>query len=186
MQSAVDSLVSRRARRSHRNEYRSPFSAQLAGKTSLGPSEDHSPARHFPVENHTSARSTKTSSDTRCDAPRSSASEAGLPGMADLRDAGDDHRNRVERDRLHVPFRARPLQRSEWRVVAKPRNRANEMRFPASREADDNAQRCHHAAEARTGSPAERKHAERSSLREDWIGVFRKQRAGVVQARGSA
>jgi hypothetical protein len=30
----------------------------------------------------------------------------------------------------------------------------NEMRFPASREADGNAKRCHRAAEARTANPA--------------------------------
>ena len=49
------------------------------------------------------------------------------------------HRNRVERDGLHARFRGRHVCESESRVAAKPRNPANEMRFPASREAGDNA-----------------------------------------------
>ena len=76
-QKAVADVSALFARRCSRNEYLSPFSAQLAGKMSLGPSRIRSPALHFPVSKPASARSTKTSRDTRCTAPRAPARARG-------------------------------------------------------------------------------------------------------------
>jgi len=65
---------------------------------------------------------------------------------------------------LHARFRA-ALQKSESRVSAQPRNPANEMRFPVSREEGGNALALSHSAEAAAGHPSqERAPALRSTI----------------------
>ena len=77
--------------------------------------------------------------DTSRRRTRSARSREGLPDAADLSDADQRRRNRVESDGLHERFRERPRRNRNREFSAQPRNPANEMRFPASREDSGNA-----------------------------------------------
>jgi hypothetical protein len=79
----------------------------------------------------------------------------GLPAAADLRDTDwvSSKPRRARRIARAIPLG--PGLKSESRVSAKPRNPANEMRFPVSREDGGNASaRCRQSAEVAAGSPS--------------------------------
>ena len=126
------------ARRGYRNEYLSPFSAQLAGKMSLGPSIGSFACAPFSgqnprvgsfnenVERHLAVRRAAGASHrTRDVAP-------GSPVRGRLEGTRSSITETASRESDCTRDSAQEMQKSESRVSAKARNRANEARFPAS------------------------------------------------------